>query len=233
MFDTSQFVTQDPATDAAAIADSSKDHATSGLIIVNPKRAHNVSDITRIVNYAVGRMYRYWGLSEAEVDDLRQEGYIAAIEADKTYDPRRAAWSTWILRRVQGQLKTSIGRLRNCGMTGNTPAVVYTAELDEPEASVDIPGIWDNDEPLAPEQLTFTGQAPDDAADIDSTMEALAGCLSERSRQVLTRYYGLDGARTGSVADLGHSLGFSKKHAFTLLQRGLEEARMCLQSRNS
>ena len=207
------------------------------LIIVN-ERANNqrtVTDITRIVNSVVNRMQRQWGLSTAEADDLRQDGYLAAISADKSFDPHRGKWSSWLATRVRGQLKDSIVKLRNCGMTGTDVPIIYAEPLNGPmryeeNAVDDDPTVLAVDtESVESDGIPSPDALPEESAEIASSIERLDNCMSLRSLHVLRRYYGLDGQKTGSLVDLGRSLGYSKKHAFTLLQAALAEARICLE----
>jgi RNA polymerase sigma factor (sigma-70 family) len=174
-----------------------------------------VDDVLNIVNYAIGKMRKHWNISESEIEDLQQDGYLAAIQADRAYDPRRAAWSTWILTRVRGQLKTSIVRLRNFGITGRDTSHIKT--LSEVDGSID--------------ELVSPDTATEEAADISGMMTTLLGCVSERSKRILHLYYGLDGQSPSlSATQLAKRLGYSKKHAFSLLQKAQQEARSCLGS---
>jgi RNA polymerase sigma factor (sigma-70 family) len=186
-----------------------------------------VADIIAIVNYALGKMRKPWNISESEAEDLLQDGYLAAIGADKSYNPRKAAWSTWVLKRVNGQLRTSIERLRSFGIVGtNTdypkrlldvtvPAYDRDSEDEEVQSSVD--------------DVMSTELATDDAADISSNVATLLSCVSERSKNILSLYYGLDDESPSlSTTQLAKQLGYSRKHAFELLQRAQQEARSCL-----
>lgn len=185
-----------------------------------------VADIITIVNYAVGKMRRHWNISNSEADDLRQDGYLAAIRADKTYDPSKAAWSTWVLKRVNGELKDSIARLRNLGITSsNTYHVKQLLDVTNP---MDRDG---DDEELdnSIEELVAADTATDEAADTSSMMTTLSRCVSPKSKHILSLYYGLeDGSRSLSATQLADRLGYSRKHAFSLLQQAQQEARSCL-----
>jgi RNA polymerase sigma factor (sigma-70 family) len=191
-----------------------------------------VADIIAIVNYAIGKLRRSWNITDLERDDLQQDGYIAAIAANKTYDPRLSAWSTWILKRVNGQLKTSLARLRSCGITGSRLRTLQMNEIRQPRIdSISSSYMtWDRDDEESDHEFEIAdeSQVTDEAADTTSIMEALGNCVSERSRQVLTLYYGLDGSPSLTTVQLAERLGFSKKHAFALLQRAQNEARACL-----
>lgn len=186
-----------------------------------------VADIIAIVNYAIGKVRKHWNITEIELQDLQQDGYLAAIQADRSYDPRRAAWSTWVLRRVNGQLRTSIARLRNLGIAGTFSSdhkpidisIFQATERDrddeEPDSSLD--------------EFMSTDLATDESADISSIVATALRCVSERSKQVLCLYYGLQDDRPSlSAAGLAKALGYSKKHAFSLLQKAQHEARQCL-----
>lgn len=186
-----------------------------------------VNDVIAIVNYAIGKMRRGWNLTETEVEDLQQDGYMAAIRANQSYDPRRAAWSTWIMKRVNGQLRTSIERLRNLGISGASGAA--KAQIQDTQAPQELDR--DDEDPGAdsPDELIASDTATDESADTSSQIDTLLGCIGERSRRVLCLYYGLDGSSPSlSTMQLAERLGFSKKHAFSLLQKAQQEARACL-----
>lgn len=194
--------------------------------MLNSKKT--VSDIIAIVNYAIGKMRKPWNINESELTDLQQDGYIAAIRADSSYDPRRAAWSTWVLKRVNGQLRTSIERLRNFGITGtnsgHTKPLLNIAIATPQERDRD-----DEDIDSSVDELMSTEPPTDEAADVSSMVTTLLGCVDERSKHILSLYYGLDdGSPSLSTSQLARVLGYSKKHAFTLLQKAQQEARACL-----
>lgn len=188
-----------------------------------------VADILTIVNYAIGKMRKHWNITETEIEDLQQDGYLAAIQADRAYDPRRAAWSNWILTRVNGQLKTSIARLRNFGIAGGYTSHIKTVSdatvnsLDRDKDDEEVDGSID--------ELVSPDTATDEAADISGMVTTLLGCVSERSKRILHLYYGLDGQSPSlSTTELAKRLGYSKKHTFSLLQKAQQEARSCLGS---
>lgn len=207
-------------TDSAITADSCN-HYASGK---------SVSDIMGLVKYAVGKIVRQWSLTAEEIEDLRQDGFIAALDADRTYDPRLAAWSTWVMRRVIGQLKTSIRRLRGSGLTGVDPTKPPYPLISDSS----VTEFNSDDEEKEPDlQAESLGVSVEDAAEITGMMQTLQGCLDEQTRTILSLYYGLDGERTLTVSQLAEELGFSRKHTFTLLQKAQNSARYCLGVRNS
>jgi RNA polymerase sigma factor (sigma-70 family) len=166
-------------------------------------------------------------LAKSEAEDLLQDGYVAAIGADKSYNPSKAAWSTWVLKRVNGQLRTSIERLRSFGIVGtNTEYPKRLLDVTVPSFDRDSE---DEEVDGSVEDIMSTELATDDAADISSNVTTLLGCIGERSKTILCLYYGLSGESPSlSTTQLAEKLGYSRKHAFELLQRAQQEARACL-----
>lgn len=189
-----------------------------------------VKDILTIVNYAINQKRSAWHLTPFEIQDLQQDGYVAAIRADSVYDPRRSSWAGWVLRRVYGQLHTSIARLRNSGITGiyhtkkadfSNPVPLVTEHNGDDEA---LDG-WETEELIAP------GPDTSESADVAGQMAVLQSCVSERSKRILSLYYGLEpDSKAMSTTELAKAIGHSRKHAFTLLQVAQAEARLCLGS---
>ena len=70
------------------------------------KSSLSEDDIERIILWIVGKLTR--AFPSISTDDLIQEGWVAALNAKNTYDPKRARLSTWVVANVTGVLKTYI-----------------------------------------------------------------------------------------------------------------------------
>ncbi len=223
-------------TEIAAANNSRERSQLPDLTIVNSQSVgqRTVTDIGKLVNFAIGKVSKKWGLTPDEVEDMSQDAWVAALTADRTYKPDKGKWSTWLLRRIQGQLIDSIARLRNAGVAvaHDTREVVYTDDIATKEEPTEAEFVWDegsddhmNDED---QQQISPERSLDELVDISIALERLEQCLPERSLKILRRYYGLDGDPTGTISDLSRWLGLGTRHTFNLLQTALSEARYCL-----
>jgi DNA-directed RNA polymerase specialized sigma24 family protein len=83
-----------------------------------------------LVYRTAGRFCRAKGLYADEYDDALQDAFVAAVEADKTYDEARGAKrSTWVAWKVQKQLLEQARQVAK--RKKNLPAVSLDAVQDD------------------------------------------------------------------------------------------------------
>ena len=175
-------------------------------------------ELERMVNYAIRRMTAVWQPTAAEIDDLRQDGLIAALTAARRYNPAYGRqFGSWVLDKVFFALRDSMRRLRSGGITGQRNAVLK-ASL----SSVDTGASTDVTADEAP--------GPEAAAEQAQAMAILRRRLRDADMHTLSLYYGLEDGDEATVDELAAKLGCSRKHAFTLLSRARAAAKKRLGS---
>lgn len=191
------------------------------------------NELRRLVDFAVRKYDRKVGLSLSEIADLKQDGYLAACNASKTHDPAKGALTTWILTRVNGEIRTRLKHLRSSGITGGLVlerlSLEQSAGLDDGEQP-DEPGA------TGPEQLglaDITEDPTQDASERQSALKAandVLACVDSADAALLSAYYGLYAAPM-SLQALGQNLGISAKSVLMRLRRALARALDCLTRR--
>jgi len=162
----------------------------------------------RLAQFSVGKLRARFKLSPEEVEDLTSEGTIAAVSALKSWKPDKGTKSTWLLRRVNGEIIDQIKKLRYAGLTGELKGVsVFSASgltADDDESETGNTG-----ESLNFEVLLGTTE------DFESDQQALSIALAVEQlptadRRLIEEYYGLSGiGGTKSLRAIGASLGIS------------------------
>lgn len=115
--------------------------------------------------------------SMLERDEVLQVGYIATLEAMRTFDPERAAFETYLVRRIEWKIRDT---LRNNDHLPRARRAAVKA-LNETVATLSANGV---DSPTMAELLTHTGltrsalqQAMDDA--YTQHVESLSGLAGD------------------------------------------------------
>lgn len=185
----------------------------------------DLSLLSRLVNGAIRRHCQRYNCSPSEREDLAQDGMIAALAASCSYDPSQAAsYSTWITRRVQGQLIDSTRKLRSHGIT-NLPAKLTSAPIvshvpngnNGPEALLDSA---DCEDCLSPK--------PEDVADLERGLQLLDSCLPPGDIELIRLRYGFDGEVPLTEPELAARYDCSQQAINQRLSRVLRRARGCL-----
>lgn len=189
-------------------------------------------ELRRIVDYAVRRYTKRAFISPSEAEDMRQDGYIAACKAVQSFDPTKGKLSTWVMKRVNGELIDSLAKLRSSGITGadKPERISFDAALgtDDGEES-DIPGA------SAPESLALADILLDPSQDSASsgtsykTANDVLECMDSTDRTLIREYYGLDGT-PHTYEQLGAQYGLAPKSVRYRLLRALERSRGCLKA---
>lgn len=181
--------------------------------------------IIKLVDFAVGRMARRYGLQEADIQDLRQDGYIAGLRAYTRYKPSSGALSTWILRRVNGELIDQLKGLRNGGLTGHGSkdliGIDSAVSTDDGEAS-DIPGT------AAPDVVSLLDSIPDERSispELGASMGEILGLaqdqLNPTDYAILLAYHGV-GQTPQTIRQLATAYGISATRIHYRLTRAHE-----------
>lgn len=162
----------------------------------------------RLAQFSVSKLRARFKLTPEEVDDLSSEGTVAAIAALRSWKPEKGAKSTWLLRRVNGEIIDQIKKLRYAGLTGELKGVsIFSAsglmaEEDENETG-------NTGDSLNWEELLGSTE------DYESNEKALSIAvaveqLPTADRRLIEEYYGLSGiGGTKSLRAIGASLGVS------------------------
>lgn len=200
--------------------------------------SETLAEFERLVNFAIGKVAGQWRPTETELEDIRQDALIAAMQAYRRFDPthgRKVA--NWILDRVIGQIKDSLQRLRSGGIVGGRPLVLSINEAalfreavpsdGQQGRELSRSGGFGEDQTQQIEPID-SAPGPAEHAETERMMSTLGERLGTVDRRVLVLYYGLSGDQTLTVSQLAKQLGFSRKHTFDLLQRARNAARMAL-----
>src|SRR5581483_1672986 len=112
---------------------------------LSPPVVDTSAELPRLVAQALSRHCRRYRCSPDDRADLAQDAYVAALTAHSSYDPAAAAsHSTWVLRRVQGQLVDSTRKLRSRGMTHLPLEIKYLAPIvDAQQGDDEDTPAWD------------------------------------------------------------------------------------------
>lgn len=166
----------------------------------------------RLAQYSVSKLRARFRLTTEEVEDLVSEGVIAAIAALRTWIPDKGSKSTWLLRRVNGEIMDQVKRLRYAGLTGDLKGVcIVNASGLMSEDSTDDDNDYQSGNPLVSWE-SILGTTEDT---LDSNQEALAIAIAvERlpteDRRLIEEFYGLSGVTaTKSLKALGAARGVS------------------------
>lgn len=190
-------------------------------------RQDSTNAIIKLVDFAVGRLARRYGLQEADIQDLRQAGYIAGLSAYTRYKPSSGALSTWILRRVNGELIDQLKGLRNGGLTGHGSheALISPSDtaygLDDAEVS-DVPGT------AAPDVVSLLDSIPDERSispELGASMGEILGLAQDKLNPtdyaILLAYHGV-GQKPKTIRELASTYGISATRIHYRLTRAHE-----------
>lgn len=142
-----------------------------------------------IVEHYVRVLGRIYGLQTGDLDDLRQEGYLAAIEALATWDRSRGTITTYLSPHVRGAMKLWLSRDAKHGMTGS----ISIPEFVELESDTD-------------EREGLIDETADSTTELQylSSIEVLdvLGSLPVLHAALLSEYYGLHGHKSLTLREL-------------------------------
>lgn len=163
-----------------------------------------------------------WNLSRDDIDDLTQEGLIAALEADRTFNPEKGTKHSWVLLLVRQRLRKHIQVLRGGGMTdlpvGVLPLLSPVASSDDAEEDSEL-----SFEPVDP------GPSVEEIADQRQTLSCLKDRLSPKDWELLADYYGLEDRQQKTQQQIAAERGVSQAAVAQLIDRTLARARRALQ----
>lgn len=138
-----------------------------------------------------------------DTDDLVQVGFLALIEARRTYDPQQGAWSNWASLHIRRFIRDALGLARN----------TYTVTLNDGSrekrrffvGSLDAPA-YDEDDPTTLMETLTDESAPqsDEFIISDETArivrEAVAGLDSADMREAVKEHF-LNGRTYQAIAE--------------------------------
>ena len=182
------------------------------------------ADLPRIVHMALSRHCRRHRCSPEDRADLSQDAYIAAYGAHSTYDPAAgASHSTWVTRRVQGQLLDSARKMRSRGMTHLSPDMHHVAPTAEPAQSAGSEPYAEVADDTLPDQDALAR-----ADEVAAAIRHLKQRLKPEQFNLLAMHYGLDGEAM-SLREIAPKLGIAHQAVHQRLERVLLQARGILQ----
>lgn len=145
--------------------------------------------LDRIVAYYTSELGGIYRLQPADLDDLRQEGYLAAIEALASWDRSKGTVTTYLSPHVRGAMTLWLSRDNKHGMTGSA-AIPEFMELehdtDEREGLVDE---------TADSMTWLPYISSDQVLDVLGSLPILQAAL-------LSEYYGLHGGKSLTLREL-------------------------------
>jgi RNA polymerase sigma factor (sigma-70 family) len=151
-----------------------------------------------------------YGLQPSDIDDLRQEGQLAALEALAGWDEAKGTLSTYLIPRVSGAMMSWLAKEGKRGLTGVGKFTL--------ESFVNIDGDYHGREdanyesdmgPRGPCEHMATEEVIDYLPSEDTQEEALINQVLEivdrmptQHRALLAEYYGLNGHKPLTLREL-------------------------------
>lgn len=153
--------------------------------------------LVRAIDHKVRHLYGKYELTCDDLDDLRQELFVHALQYAHTFDPRRAQWTTFIDRLIKSGIANFL-RAREAGMRR-----FETCELvgDVEDGEQSIPYVTTVDGTPTEMPLTSEGWMRDvstDAIDLRLDVEAVLATLSPLHQRICRLF--MTGATVTAVA---------------------------------
>lgn len=182
------------------------------------------AELPRLIASAIRRHCRRYRCLPDDRADLAQDAYIAACAANSSYDPAAgASHSTWITRRVQGQLLDSTRKMRSRGMTHLPLDSHFVAPIVDVAPDEDGSPAWEvADDGAGPEELLAI-------AEVRGQIGLLRKSMAPSEFALLALHYGLDGNERHSLRELAEQNGIAHQAVHQRLERLLRKAKGILQ----
>ena len=163
--------------------------------------------------YRLARRYEHID-SAVDTEDLVQAGFIGLLEAKRTYDPAKGAWSAWAWDYIRKAMRETVG-LRGTRRRAHLGAIALDAPLgDEYGADTLLDQLEDVGAPAIDSHLLETERV--------AIVRGAVRKLEADRREVVTRHYfeGQTYERVGQAMSLSVSkLKRIQEQAFTDLQK--------------
>lgn len=185
-----------------------------------------VREIDRLVISKAAWLTKRYGLQSADQQDIRQEGWIAALRALPRYNREMGSLATYLTPRILFHMLNSILRAQTRGLTGTAggPEALEDVESVGSFEPVDDSEDAGADIALSPvslaDLLADPGQEDALLAVADAT-GALAR-LGTRERNLLILYFGLAGEAPMTLKDLARRNRQPIGVIYRRIQRGLD-----------
>ena len=196
----------------------------------------------------IAREFSYQG---AAVEDLISEGNLGLMQAARRFDPTRGvrfvSYASWWIRKF---IIAALNRQRlqsSAAVVSSEPAEPLPTDGRTQEGKCRL--MYLSRRMFSFEELTNSSgerntiealvasrePAPDEKLNETQVAEVLRevlDLLSERERKILEAHYGLDGAPSRSLQEIGGQLGCTREWIRQLEQRAIDRARRLLESRH-
>jgi RNA polymerase sigma factor (sigma-70 family) len=159
------------------------------MSIPEQTNAKQLALATKLVAATARFMQKRYDLSDADREDLEQEGTIAALGAIPHYQPDRGAFVTWIGAKTRGRMIDALRKLKSGGVTGG-----LVVEMVDPEQLKDYSDSEDMEDPdvgLSQDE-TLAGDSDTEQSVIISQIMDKVSELPFSERELLRLRYGID-----------------------------------------
>ena len=163
-------------------------------------RTKHISAMERVVDYYALKYTRLYKLQPADMADLLQVGYVAALEAMPAYSKDKGSVGTYLSQRVSGAMLSHLSADARRGITG---ATLTDLSFQDFELSMDGDDTEDEDTSPEPSQNALDSLAAPEATDL--SIEQATSVLEQlppRQRELLAAYCGLGGRKPMTVRQL-------------------------------
>ncbi len=161
--------------------------------------------------YKLARRYAHVD-NAVDTDDLVQAGYLGLVEAARTYDASKGAWTTWAWNYVRKAMLAAVG-LRGTRRRAHMGAVALDAPISE-DGTTRAALLADTSLPDASSGIVEVERR--------AAVRGAVGRLTGRRREVIQ----LRDLKGMSYAAVGEALGLTPDAAWKLRRKALNELRI-------
>ena len=137
-----------------------------------------------------------------DMDDLLQVGRIAAVQAQKEYDPDRGAFLNCLFYHVRSAMRGALGFNRQTGAPA--PALVYLDEPASDDGSISLGDTIQDPEAVPIDETFIENETKRET--VEQVRAAVDRIKSEKQREVIRRVYLLEQSRQAAADDMGMNI---------------------------
>jgi RNA polymerase sigma factor (sigma-70 family) len=187
-----------------------------------------VREIDRLISSKAAWMTARYGLQPADTQDIRQEGWVAALKAIPGYTKAGSTMDTYLAPYVTFAMLDAVLKAQAKGLTGTNLHLDDSADLIELETEAGYEEQGDAEDAgadIAPIPVSLQDLLMDDGAEsslLDAAqVEDALNRLAPRERNLLVLYFGLNGQAPLTIKDLARRNRQNMSAIYRRIQRGI------------